>query len=42
MESLSKEAVNPIYLIEWLAAYVAVFLRDSPNPARYVKKIFQR
>ena len=36
MGSLMKEAVNPIYLIELFAAYLAVFLRGSPHPARYV------
>ena len=36
MGSLMKEAVNPIYLIELLAAYLAVFLWGGLHPARYV------
>ena len=36
MKSLMKEAVNPIYLIELLAAYLAVFLWGGLHPARYV------
>lgn len=36
MGSLMKEAVNPIYLTELLAAYLAVFLWGGLHPARYV------
>ena len=36
LKALKEEAANPIYLIELLAAYLAIFLWGGLHPARYV------
>ena len=36
LKALKEEAENPIYLIELLAAYLAIFLWGGLRPARYV------